>query len=269
MLPLLKIHSKDTGVPPGPSRMWPLFPRHEESSVTRIRIAGTVSALLIAMLAIASPSLGGYTVEPAVQLQNAFGARTAWTAVVTAQSGEYTDVSASRSQAKICFVPDSSAASQCAYFNDLFRSTLTYQELSDLSVVPLASGPAGAKGLVLKATGSYPTGNVHEMAIWVYDSNQDDFRLVSALQSSEERIFTDGPLDEYLVTANWQWEQGETRFGNDHLRKITAYKYVNDDGAGAYRKVLEYTTTKKYGPEDTNTIEAEISAIEAKLGHSS
>jgi hypothetical protein len=237
--------------------------------VARIRIAiSALSAVLAATLAIAGTSSPGYTVAPPVHLQNVFGTRTAWDAVVTAQSGGYEDVSASPSQAKICFVADSSAANQCTYFNDLFQSTLTYQELTDLSVAPLASA-TNAKGLILKVTGSYPTGNAHEMAIWVYDSKQDNFRLVSALQSSEERIFTDGPLDSYLVTANWQWEQGETRFGSDHLRKITAYQYVRDDGAGVYRKVLEYTTAKKYGPEDTNTIEGEISAIEAKLGHTS
>ena len=191
----------------------------------------------------------------------------AWTVVVTAQSGGYSETSNSPSQAKICFVADLNAANQCAYFNDLFRSTLSYQELSDLSVAPLASGPAAAKGLVLKVTGSYATGNAHEMAIWVYDSNRDDFRLVSALQSSEERIFTEGPLDGYLVTANWESEEGETRFGSNHKRKITAYQYVNDDGVGVYRKVLEYTTADKYDPENTNTIDAEISAVESRLGH--
>jgi hypothetical protein len=36
-------------------------------------------------------------------------------------------------------------------------------------------------------------------------------------------------------------------------------------GATDYRNVLEYTTTEKYGAEDTSTIDAELSNIEAKL----
>jgi hypothetical protein len=158
---------------------------------------------------------------------------------------------------------------QCAYFNDLFHSALTYQALTDLSVTSLASGSMSVKGLVLTADGSYATGSVHEMAIWIYDVAPDHFRLVSALQSAEERIFSDGPLNGYVVTANWQWQAGESRFGSDHLRRITAYKYVDDGGDGSYRKVLEYTTTKRYTPEDTNTIASEASTIAVKLGRAS
>lgn len=239
--------------------------------MARMRIPlGALLTLVAATLAVADTALPGYTVEAPLHLQDVFGTRAAWTAVVTAQSGGFEDFSASSpSQAKICFVSDSDATNQCTYFKDLFKSDLSYQELSDLSVAPLASVGTDAKGLILHASGSYPSGNTHEMAIWVYDARRDAFRLASTLQFSEERIFTEGPLDGYLITANWQWEQGETRFGSDHKRKITAYQYVNSDDAGVYRKVLEYTTADKYDPENTNTIDAEMTAIESQLDHGS
>jgi hypothetical protein len=44
---------------------------------------------------------------------------------------------------------------------------------------------------------------------------------------------------------------------------------VNSDDAGVYRKVLEYTTADKYDPENTNTIDAEMTAIESQLDHGS
>jgi hypothetical protein len=167
-----------------------------------MRIPLGACCLLVATLAFAGTALDGYTEEVPLHLQDVFGTRAAWTAVVTAQRGGFQE-GLSPSQAKICFVADSNATNQCRYFKDLFQSDVTYQELTDLSVAPLASVRAEAKGLILKASGSYTSGNAHEMAIWVYDASGDDFRLVFALQSSEERIFTEGPLDGYLVTANW------------------------------------------------------------------
>jgi hypothetical protein len=231
---------------------------------------GLLFVLLISAASIAGVPSDGYSMQPATPLQAAFGTRASWSAVVTAQSDGYVDVPAAPSRSKICFDAKSDGWSddqhQCTYFNDLFHSALTYQEFTDLSITRLASGPVNARGLVLKATGSYPTGNVHETAIWVYDVTQDQFRLVSALQSAEERILSSGPLDGYVITAAWQWQPGESRFGSDHFRRITAYKYVDDNGEGVYRKALEYITTEKYGAEDAHTIEREISTIAAKLG---
>ena len=233
--------------------------------MTRMWVALGIAPALFALF---SAELRGnqYTAAPALNLQKAFGTRRPWSVVVTAQSGDRDESpEAPPSQAKICFVTGAGGAQQCSYFKDLFHSTLTYEQLQNLSVACLASRPANAKGLLLKAVGIYPTGTVNQMAIWVYSSKEDSFRLVSALQATEERIFTDGALAGFLVTANWQWEQGETRFGDDHRRKITAYRYLNDDGVGAYRQVLEYITARKYNPEDSNTIESEIPVIAAKL----
>jgi len=38
-----------------------------------------------------------------------------------------------------------------------------------------------------------------------------------------------------------------------------------DGGEARYRKVFEHTTAKKYAAEDTDTIDAELNNIEAKL----
>lgn len=120
-------------------------------------------------------------------------------------------------------------------------------------------------GLVMKAEALYPTGQVPETAIWVYDAQQDHFHLVSALESGEVRIFSSGPLNGILVTADWHRDEGDTRW-SDHRREITIYRYKADSGeAGSYGKLLEYTTGKKYDAEDTGTIDAERATIEVRL----
>ena len=194
--------------------------------------------------------------------------KTSWKAVVNDNAGSYDDGDAP-SQSKICFVGGVSNQTRCTLFNDLFKDSFHHQELIDLSDAPLAAAPP-VRGLVLKATGMYITGEVHQTAIWVYDRAHDEFRLISTnvVGGDWERIFDVGPLSGYLVDSNWDWrtEEGETRFGSDHRRKISVSKYMPDENGGSYRKVLEYTTDKKYGPEDTETIRAEFSTIESRLG---
>lgn len=128
----------------------------------------------------------------------------------------------------------------------------------------LQSESAATDGLELKAAAWYPTGQIHETAIWVYDAQLDDWHLVLAVESDEVRVFSSGVLNGMLVTSDWHREEGETRC-DDHRRDITVYRYSGNGGEASYRKVLEYTTTRKYGAEDTDTIDAEMSNIEAKL----
>jgi hypothetical protein len=85
------------------------------------------------------------------------------------------------------------------------------------------------------------------------------------VESDEVRVFSSGPLNGGLVTAHWHREEGETRW-SDHRRDIALYRYTSEVGeAGGYQKVFEYTTTRKYGAEDTSTIDAELDNIEAKI----
>ncbi|MGA2563572.1 MAG: hypothetical protein ABSF96_08435 [Steroidobacteraceae bacterium] len=113
---------------------------------------------------------------------------------------------------------------------------------------------------MLKAAAIYDTGNVNYAAIWLYDRGQDQFLLAST-EAGSGQIFISGPLDGYLVTSHWDWEPGETRFGDDHRRKITAYRLE----PSGYQQALQYNTEKKYGPEDLNTIDSELPNIESKL----
>jgi hypothetical protein len=208
-----------------------------------------------------------YSTAAPINLQASFDAKAAWQAVVIGQTAPplWQDIDGPPSQSKICFVSEAKGANDCAYFRDLFKSPLGSQAITDLSVVSLSSISPNTEGLVLKATGFYTSGEVHETAIWVYDQADNNFSLVSALTSDEERIVTQGPLDGFLITVNWNWEKGEARW-DDHRRKITVYRFAANEGAGAYREVLEYTTAKKYDAEDTHTIDSEMNVILTRLG---
>lgn len=208
-----------------------------------------------------------YSTATPTNLQTSFDTRTTWQAIVSAQPAPpiWQDIDGPPSQSKICFADASQGANDCTYFRDLFKSTLGSQAVTDLSVVSVASKSPNAKALVLKATGFYISGDVHETAIWVYDQANDKFNLVSALTSDEEQIMSGGPLDGFLITADWDWASGETRW-DDHQRKMTVYRFDASNGAGSYRRALEYTTAKKYGAEDTNTINSEMNAILTQLG---
>lgn len=211
-----------------------------------------------------------YSTATPTNLQTSFDSGTAWQAVITAQTAPplWQDIDGPPSQSKICFVDNSKGANDCTYFRDLFKSTLGSQAVTDLSVTSLSSKSPNTQALVLKATGFYVSGDMHETAIWIYDQASDKFNLVSALTSDEEQIIDAGPLDGFLITSDWDWAAGETRW-DDHQRKITVYRFDASDGAGAYREALEYTTAKKYGAEDTNTINSEMNVILTRLGLSS
>jgi hypothetical protein len=207
-----------------------------------------------------------YREEPSLDLKAAFETAGDWKAVVTAaiEPQRYFEADEGLSQSRICFVRTAPADDECSYFRDLFHSNLTFQEFTSLAVARLQSGSAATNGLVLNADALYPTGQVHETAIWVYNARLDGFELVAALESGEVRMFDSGPLNGTLVTADWDREEGETRW-SDHRRKITVYRYGIAGGGAGYREVLQYTTTRKYGAEDTRTIEAELPRLEARV----
>jgi hypothetical protein len=207
-----------------------------------------------------------YKQEAALDLQREFGTVEGWKAVVTAAippSGEI-EADEGPSLSKICFIRAASGTGTCAYFRDIFDSRLTFQVLSGLSVERLTEGTTATKGLVLKADALYPTGQLHEIAIWSYATKRDDFHLALAVGFNEERILNSGALAGTLMTSDWRRERGETRW-SDHRREIQVYRYITRNDVGVYRKILDYTTTKKYGAEDMNTIEQEFSVIESKL----
>ncbi len=139
-----------------------------------------------------------------------------------------------------------------------------FQVFSSLAAVRLQSEGAATNGLELNAAAWYSTGQAHETAIWVYDAQQDDFHLALAVESGEVRIFSSGPLNGMLVTSDGHRDERDTRW-SDHMRDITVYRYTTDGSEAGYRKLLEYTTAKKYDAEATDTIDAELSNIEAKL----
>jgi hypothetical protein len=207
-----------------------------------------------------------YKQEAALDLQREFGTAGSWKAVVTAAIRPNGEIESDEgpSLSKICFIRVASSIRTCAYFKDIFDSHLTFQVLSGLSIVSLTEGATTTKGLILRADAFYPTGQLHEIAIWSYDTKRDDFHLALAVGFTEERIFNSGPLAGTLITADWRRETGESRW-SDHRREIRVYRYVTRADVGIYAKVLDYTTTKKYGAEDTSTIEQELAVIESKL----
>jgi hypothetical protein len=217
--------------------------------------AGIVTTVLGATIAL-------YREEPPFDLKVGFETAGDWKAVVTAVLEPKRDFDSDEgpSRSKICFVRTNPTENECVWFGDLFHSNLTFQEFSSLSVVPLRSGPVAINGLVMKAEGLYPTGQLHETAIWIYDAQRDDFHLVSAQESQEVRIFSSGPLNGTFVTATWHRDEAETRW-SDHRRDIAVYKFSGNGDAASYRKVLEYTSAKRYGAEDTETVSAEVANI--------
>jgi hypothetical protein len=207
-----------------------------------------------------------YREQSPFDLRSDLGTVGDWKAVVTAalEPGHEIVSDDGPSQSKICFVRTSPSANQCDYFKDLFHSKLRFQVFSSLGVVALQSGGGAANGLELKAAAWYSTGQVPETAVWVYDAQHDDWHLALALESGEVRIFSSGFLNGMLVTSDWHREEGETRW-SDHKRDIIVYRYAADGEEPGYRKLLQYTTAKKYGAEDTHTIDAELSNIEEKV----
>lgn len=207
-----------------------------------------------------------YREQPPFDLKAALGTTGNWKALVTAAiepKSEF-DSDEGPSQSRICFERTAPQSDECAYFRDLFHSKLTFQALSSLSVERLRSGNAAVSGLAMKAAALFPTGQLHETAIWAYDRQQDRFHLAIATESTELRIFSSGRLNGYLVTADWHRDDGASRW-SDHRRDITLYRLSGDGAETSYRKALDYTSAKKYGAEDTGTIDAELASIEAKL----
>lgn len=232
------------------------------------RVVLTIGAPLLGLLSLHAQRFVPlpYREEPPFDLKAAFGTKGDWKAVVTAAVKPAREIESDEgiSQSRICFAATTPPRSECAYFRDLFHSKLTFQVSTSLSIVPLLSGSPAIKGLVLKAAAWYPTGQVPETAIWIYGAPQDRFQLVSAVESNEVRIFSGGPLNGTLVTADWHRDEGDTRW-SDHRRDIAVYRFGANHGQAGYGKVLEYTTGKKYGAEDNGTIDAERAAIEAKM----
>lgn len=208
-----------------------------------------------------------YRQQPPFDLKRLLHTTGDWQAVVTAlvepvrelENGEGPSLS------RICFVRENPGASECTYFRDLFHSDLTLQVFSSLTTVTLKSRNDAAHGVELEAAGLYPSGQTHETAIWAYDASRDDWHLAFAGQADNEvRILNSGALNGMLVTSDWRRDEGDTRW-SDHKRDIRVYRYGSNGGDAGYRKVLEYTTAKKYGAEDTATIGAELNDIEARL----
>jgi hypothetical protein len=211
-------------------------------------------------------ALPQYREEPPFDLKAGLDTIGNWKAVVTAAVEPRLEIVSDDgpSQSRICFVRTVPTMSECTYLRDLFNSKRMFQVFSSLTAVRLQSESAATNGLELKAAAWYSTGQVHETAIWVYDEQRDDFHLVLAVESGEVRIFSSGHLDGMLLTSEWHRDEGDIRW-SDHRRDVTVYRYTADVPPAGYRKVLEYTTTKKYDAEDTDTIDAELSNIDAKL----
>ncbi len=233
----------------------------------KVWLLSAASALLCQQCLLAqSAAPPQYREEPPLDLRAGLGTTGDWKAVVTAAVEPQREIVSDEgpSQSRICFVRTAPPRNQCAYFANLFRSNLRFQVFSSLTAVRLQSQSVPTNGLELKAAAWYSTGQMPETAIWVYDAQQDDFHLVLAVESGEVRVFSSGLLHGMLVTSDWHRDEGDTRW-SDHPRDITVYRYSAASGEASYRKVLEYTTMKKYGAEDTDTIDAELSDIEGKL----
>jgi hypothetical protein len=208
-----------------------------------------------------------YRREAPLPLQQSFHTVSPWKVTVTASVAPTHEIGSDngRSVSQICFDRQALAPSSCTYFSALFNSPRLYQVFLGFSVERLTRRLSTATGLIMKARAWYSTGQVQEMAIWVYNVQRDEFELAVAVPSSQEqRIFNSGYLDGALVTVNWYWANHENRW-SDHRRNVTVYRYRADKGIGTYRKVLEYTTIKKYRAEDSSTIDAELVNIESKL----
>jgi hypothetical protein len=213
-----------------------------------------------------APAPPQYREQPPLDLQAGLGTTGDWKAVVTAAVEPHREIvsDVGPSQSRICFVRTAPPTSECTYFANLFHSDLRFQVFRSLAAVRLQSESVSTNGLELKAAAWYSTGQVLETAIWVYDPQRDDLHLALAVESGEVRIFSSGLMNGMLVTSDWHRDEGDTRW-SDHRRDVTVYRYSADGGQAGYRKVFEYTSGKKYGAEDTDTIEAELSNIEAKL----
>jgi hypothetical protein len=203
-----------------------------------------------------------YREEAPVDLEAATGTTADWKAVVTAAVEPRREFESDEgaSQSRICFARATPGTNECYYFRDLFHSNLTFQVLSSLTIVRLQTAGGYTNGVELKAAARYPTGQIPETAIWVHDAQRDVWHVALAVESSEVRIFGDGPFDGVLVTSDWHREEGEVRWG-EHRRDIAVYRYSVEGGQAGYRNILAYTTFMKYDPEDADTIDAELSNI--------
>jgi len=200
-----------------------------------------------------------------LDLKAPFATKSDWRVTVYGDAGDPKIDSDIASTAKICFTGGAAHAEKCSSLNDLtsVSSPRPSQKLTALAIVPLWSGQSAVKALVVRYEGAYATGVVDQTAIWVYDSARDDFRLASALATSgqgEQRLFNSGPMDGYLVTADYILGDRETRW-DDHRYRVHIYRYAD----GAYGPVLDYETAAKYPSETVTAIESELPSMPKRL----
>lgn len=185
-------------------------------------------------------------------LRQEFGTAKDWR--VTAWQAKGDEAATGSVPAKVCFwKPEDNKNGQCTQITSALPNSETayqYQTVKELSVAPM---PHLVK-LVTEFSGG-GSGSLNQVSFWRYDKSSDSFEnagLVTLTEQGEYKLFNQGALKGLLITADADWQPGETHF-SPHRFYIQIYKFVPEAG---YVKTLGYLTHSKYPSlDDTDKID--------------
>lgn len=164
--------------------------------------------------------------------------------------------------AKLCFFSDDGKGKQDCFQAIAARKDHTWncQFVRELSVVPIFETKYPQEGvLFVPMFMGGGSGTLSMVTLWVFSEQKKQFvnmlPLITITNQAEYKILQDkGPaLDGTLVTADFEWEEGESHF-EPHKYRITIYRH--NEHNKVFEPVGDYVTKKKYpGLDDVDTID--------------
>lgn len=236
---------------------------HRSRPGLRAAVGGLAVALSAALAAPAAAQPAQY-VERTMHLKPAFRTKRDWH--VTAYAPKEVDADPDV-PVRVCFWHDASRkAEDCTkmvsgrHDADMIYS---HQYLREFSTETLLRGDRPLLGVkCVSEFSAGGSGTLGALSIWLYDAEADEFSraaLIEIGELSEYKIIDEGPLQGSIVTASGLWQTDEGHFG-DHRFWIQLYRY--GDYYKDYRKVIGFTTLRKYPSEDVRVIDRELGTLE-------
>ena len=225
------------------------------SSLTQLGLSTMVAVFaLLAWSGVASAH-PKYVEVGTLNLKEILGTKSDWR-VTTYEVAGGEDARFGKDPAKFCFWRTSPKTSTCRFTRrfESYGYALSFQTIGAPSIAHLTTAAPDRASVMIGASSSEGGSGVIDLAsLWSYDPSVDDFAELFEFRHSElgeSKIFDSGPMNGYLVTADFirLSSEGETHF-SEHRYSVAVWRYSLAESH--YLQVLQYITDKKYGGRET------------------